>query len=178
MLGIADLKEFGRILFVPLKDATQVVFQLHNLPPFPIGCHIHEFGDERLGCESLGPHYNPYHQKHGSFDRHGLYHHAGDLLNNVQGDSHGRFFVDYVDPLLVNVEDLFGRSIVLHAGKDDEGKDRDNPNDPESGTTGHSGKRIACAIIGRTNNLSPEPIFLYQHPVTQERARKKILGQE
>jgi Cu-Zn family superoxide dismutase len=44
------------------------------------------------------------------------------------------------------VEDLWGRSIIVHADKDDLGLG----DAEDSSTTGHSGKRIACAIIGRT----------------------------
>jgi Cu-Zn family superoxide dismutase len=43
------------------------------------------------------------------------------------------------------VEDLWGRSVIVHADPDDLGKGpfEDSP------TTGHSGARIACAVFGR-----------------------------
>jgi Cu-Zn family superoxide dismutase len=41
--------------------------------------------------------------------------------------------------------DFFGRSVIVHADPDDLGR---GPHE-DSKTTGHSGKRIACAIIGR-----------------------------
>jgi Cu-Zn family superoxide dismutase len=46
----------------------------------------------------------------------------------------------------ITVEDLYGRSLIVHADPDDLGKGKEE----DSKTTGHSGKRIACAIIGRT----------------------------
>ena len=50
----------------------------------------------------------------------------------------------------MEAEDLWGRSVIVHADPDDLGKgDAD-----DSKTTGHSGKRIACAIIGRTMECS------------------------
>lgn len=43
------------------------------------------------------------------------------------------------------VHDLLGRSFVVHADEDDLGKG----GFPDSKVTGHSGARIACALIGR-----------------------------
>jgi Cu-Zn family superoxide dismutase len=40
---------------------------------------------------------------------------------------------------------LFGRSVIIHADEDDYGLGGFD----DSLTTGHSGKRIACAVIGR-----------------------------
>jgi Cu-Zn family superoxide dismutase len=46
----------------------------------------------------------------------------------------------------VEAEDLWGRSVIVHADPDDFGRGGAE----DSKVTGHSGKRIACAIIGRT----------------------------
>jgi Cu/Zn superoxide dismutase len=46
----------------------------------------------------------------------------------------------------LDVEELWGRSVIIHADMDDLGLG----DKPDSLTTGHSGKRIACAIIGRS----------------------------
>jgi Cu-Zn family superoxide dismutase len=43
------------------------------------------------------------------------------------------------------VEDLWGRSAIVHADEDDLGLG----DHEDSGTTGHSGARIGCAIFGR-----------------------------
>jgi Cu-Zn family superoxide dismutase len=42
---------------------------------------------------------------------------------------------------------LWGRSLIVHADKDDLGKGSHE----DSGTTGHSGTRIGCAIFGRAS---------------------------
>jgi Cu/Zn superoxide dismutase len=46
----------------------------------------------------------------------------------------------------VRISDLWGRSLIVHADEDDLGH---GPHE-DSGTTGHSGLRIGCAIFGRT----------------------------
>jgi Cu-Zn family superoxide dismutase len=42
-------------------------------------------------------------------------------------------------------EALWGRTLIVHENEDDLGRG----NHPDSGTTGHSGARIGCAIFGR-----------------------------
>ena len=44
------------------------------------------------------------------------------------------------------MKDLLGRSIIVHEGEDDLGQGGFE----DSKITGHSGKRVGCAIIGRT----------------------------
>ena len=43
---------------------------------------------------------------------------------------------------------IIGRSIVIHENPDDLGKG----GYPDSKTTGHAGKRIACGVIGYSKN--------------------------
>jgi Cu-Zn family superoxide dismutase len=50
----------------------------------------------------------------------------------------------------VTAEDLWGRSLIVHADRDDYGLGGEE----DSLKTGHSGKRIACAVIGRTMECS------------------------
>jgi len=50
----------------------------------------------------------------------------------------------------VKLEDLYGRSAIVHADEDDLGLGEF----PDSHTTGHSGSRIACAIFGRAKTCS------------------------
>jgi Cu/Zn superoxide dismutase len=77
--------------------------------------------------------------------------HAGDLINNLVTNSLGEFTYTYEDPM-INVHDIIGRSIVIHSGVDDMGRWRNDYSNPErqkgSSTTGNSGSRIACSVIG------------------------------
>jgi Cu-Zn family superoxide dismutase len=127
-----------------IKEPTKVTFRLLGSPDQIHAIHLHEYGDVRDGCTSLGAHYNPSGMDHGSFLT-GLDHHAGDLINNIQFDKYGVFNFEYDDPL-INVRDIYGRSIVIHQDADDLGLG-DNA---ESLRTGNAGKRIAYSIIGRT----------------------------
>ena len=43
---------------------------------------------------------------------------------------------------------MIGRSVVVHAGEDDLGKGRFK----DSKITGHSGRRLACGVIGIGNS--------------------------
>ena len=104
------------------------------------GFHIHKAGDLRgEGCQGACDHYHvgaP--QDHGGPPNSKGPRHTGDLGNVTKGSYsymlHG-----------ISVADLLGRSIIVHADKDDLGKG----NAPDSLTTCHSGARIACAVIGR-----------------------------
>ena len=51
---------------------------------------------------------------------------------------------DNIIKLRGNKYNIIGRGLIIHADEDDCGKG----NFPDSLTTGHSGKRIACAVIG------------------------------
>lgn len=141
-------------------DGVWVEIDLHNFDPHQThAIHIHEYGDEREGCTSLGGHWNPDGTTHGS-----LYldmpSHAGDMINNLKSDSNGNFHHEYYDPRLtlkgLADETIFGRSVVIHYGKDDLGLGGINPPNAkiraESLKTGNAGKRMACAIIGRAKN--------------------------
>jgi Cu-Zn family superoxide dismutase len=104
------------------------------------GFHIHKAGDLRgEGCKGACDHYHigpPQH--HGGAPSKKGQRHTGDLGNVTEG-SYRYVLKD------VLVEDLFGRSVIIHADEDDYGLGGFE----DSLTTGHSGKRIACAIIGR-----------------------------
>ena len=138
---------YGSINFFHLQGQTKVEVNLWGLPPNKLmGFHIHQYGDSSEGCSSLGPHWNPYNQKHGSIYLNSIKRHAGDLINNISSDRMGRFSIIYIDNL-VQVADIIGRSIVIHEGEDDLGLG----GNPESLKTGNAGARMACAIIGIKN---------------------------
>jgi Cu-Zn family superoxide dismutase len=106
------------------------------------GFHIHESGDLREGCKSCCAHYNPDNTEHGS-----LYGgHAGDL-GNIKTDDVGNCEISLKTDKFV-VDDILGRSIIIHEDEDDLGLG----NFDDSKTTGHSGARIACSVIGISKN--------------------------
>jgi Cu-Zn family superoxide dismutase len=133
------------------KD-TLVTFNLYGFEPNNIhACHIHEFGDLRKGCVTLGGHLNVKNKNHGSIFININESHTGDLLNNIKSDKDGTFNFYYHDPrinLFNNVNNsIIGCSVVIHYGKDDYGLGKDK----NSKITGNAGERMACAIIGKMN---------------------------
>lgn len=107
------------------------------------GMHIHEKGDPRKCCDSLGGHYNPFNKSHGCL--HDDNRHLGDL-GNIEFNENGECIVVLHDKLLrVSGEhSIIGRSIVIHENADDCGRGTN----ADSKKTGNSGKRIAYGIIG------------------------------
>lgn len=108
------------------------------------GFHVHESGDLSAKCESMCAHFNPYGKSHGcpgAKERH-----VGDLGNlttNKNGKVHYTM-TDNVIKLRGSKANIIGRGLIIHADPDDCGMG----GTPVSLTTGNSGKRIACAIIG------------------------------
>jgi superoxide dismutase, Cu-Zn family len=119
-----------------------------KLPGGDHGFHIHRAGDLRgEGCQGLCEHYHTGTQtNHG--DEPGASkrpRHTGDLGNIKMPDS-GTFEKTW-SISGTNVRDLWGRSVIVHADRDDLGLG----DYEDSKTTGHSGARIACAIFGRAS---------------------------
>lgn len=127
------------------------------------GIHIHEFGDMSRGCDSLGPHWNPTGETHGTFHIQGMPRHAGDIMNNFTTDEFGDCRMQHYEPSF-RIADVVGRSIVIHEHPDDCGlggldTHHLHTHDPskikkwhhvreESLLNGNSGKRIMCGVIG------------------------------
>lgn len=146
-IAIIESKKInGQIMFhqCSKEKGTLISFDLNGPKKSIHAIHIHEYGDLRNGCKSLGSHWNPTNKQHGSFLNNKTNHHHGDLINNIHFDSYGRFKFEYYDPL-VHVNKIYGRSIVIHDGIDDLGLG----NNKESKLTGNAGGRLACAIIAR-----------------------------
>jgi Cu-Zn family superoxide dismutase len=112
------------------------------LPPGEHGFHIHKAGDLRgEGCKLACDHFHKGPPTtHGGPPSSGGHRHTGDLGNVSMANPNRRYLLKNL-----TTEELFGRSVIVHADPDDLGK---GPFE-DSKTTGHSGRRIACAVIGR-----------------------------
>jgi Cu-Zn family superoxide dismutase len=126
---------------------TAVTINFKNMKPGAThAIHVHQMGDLRDGCASLGPHWNPTNDTHGSMEVPQRPRHSGDLINNFTTNSQGRFSYNYEDPLLRlrGPLSVVGRSVVVHVGEDDLGLG----GDAESLRTGNAGHRLMCGVIG------------------------------
>ena len=143
----------GIILFTQVGTDVRVDISMTKVPYGNHGLHIHKSGDLREGCKSLCDHWMDTRDL-GPVRSHGgpppLWHetedhsgprHTGDL-GNVNQTTKKRISYRLKNVL---VQDVLGRSVVLHADADDYGLGHFD----DSLSTGHSGSRIACAIIGR-----------------------------
>lgn len=120
--------------------------KIEKLKPGKHGFHVHVYGNLlNSDCAKCGGHFNPYNKKHGG--RRDLNSHAGDLGNiKANEDGIARFyFKTHKLSLYNNKKNIIGRSIVVHSGEDDLGKGGHK----NSLTTGNSGSRVDCAVIGR-----------------------------
>ena len=139
----------GHVLFREFKEQkkTGIVLRLTGVPPGQHGFHIHQSGDLREGCNSLCAHFNPSGKNHGGPND--KERHVGDL-GNIEPNSKGEVNKTMYDTKikLGGKNSIIGRSIVIHADRDDLGKG----GDAESLKTGNAGKRIACGVIGLSKN--------------------------
>ena len=107
------------------------------------GFHVHEAGDLSEKCMGACAHFNPYNKNHGG--RNDKDRHVGDL-GNIYANKYGVSNINITDNLikLRGKYSVIGRSLIVHEDEDDLGKGCHK----DSLTTGHSGKRIACGVIG------------------------------
>ncbi len=123
--------------YVDVKDTTKgllITPHLTDLPPGDHGMHVHQY--PTCGREALdaGEHWDP-----SATDSHkGPYKkgHLGDLPV-LKVDKEGNASTPVVAPHLT-VKELYGHSLIIHAGGDDYS---DNP------PMGGGGARIACGVI-------------------------------
>lgn len=101
-----------------------------NSPHF-YGMHIHEVGDCTLPFDKTGNHYNPNQLPHPQ--------HTGDLPPLLS--SNGYSFVIFYDGLLT-IDDIAGRSLIIHA----------HPDDFTTQPSGNSGNKIGCGVIHRISS--------------------------
>jgi superoxide dismutase, Cu-Zn family len=140
------------------KDTdTKVIIELSGFQPETThAIHVHSEGDLSSGCDSACAHYNPENKLHGSYRLYGKNRHVGDLaICNITADKNGNVSISFIDDLVkvIGNNSIVGRSVIIHEKPDDEGRFRDENSERgrESGKTGNAGKRICCAVIGRTN---------------------------
>jgi len=137
----------GSVYFYEQQDQENVLIDIYlsGLPKnASLGFHIHAAGDLSDGCTAACAHFNPFNTIHGGPDS--KERHVGDL-GNIKTDANGICKVKFTDSMIRlrgYKQNIIGRSIVIHADKDDLGKG----GDAESLKTGNAGKRIACAVIG------------------------------
>lgn len=129
----------GVVIFKQKEDYVRIIIDIKGLiKNHKHGFHIHESGDLREGCKSCCAHYNPNNTEHSGLDGG----HAGDL-GNIKTDDDGNCFMSIKTDKFI-VDNILGRSIIIHEDEDDLGLGTQS----DSKTTGHSGARIACSVIG------------------------------
>lgn len=131
----------GNVLFTDKKNGLHIKAEFTQLPNGAHGFHIHKAGDLRgEGCKLACDHYHKGPPcEHGGPPSSKGQRHTGDL-GNIQRLGIYNYVLHNV-----SVHDILGRSVIVHADEDDYGLGGHD----DSLKTGHSGKRIACAVIGR-----------------------------
>ena len=90
------------------------------------GMHMHQNGECQIPFDQTGDHFNPQNLMHPE--------HAGDFPPLLSG--HGYAWMAFYDTRL-SIDDMMGRSIVIHGHKDDF----------SSQPSGMSGEKIGCGVI-------------------------------
>ena len=133
----------GNVLFE--QDGAEVIIKVNisglNSNSYH-GFHIHEFGDIRSqDGKSAGGHYNPDGFPHALPPE--KKRHAGSF-GNLISDSNGNVdttFTDDTFSISGQFNSVLGRSVVVHAKRDDGGQ-----------PTGNAGARIGFGVIGISKN--------------------------
>jgi Cu-Zn family superoxide dismutase len=140
----------GKVLFTEVENQVKIDVDIVGLTPnFLHGFHVHEAGDLSDKCTSMCAHFNPYGMPHGGPGK--KKRHVGDLGNlstNAKGEAKYTFYDDVIK-LRGTKANILGRGLIIHEDTDDCGLG----GFPDSLTTGHAGKRMACAVIGYSKNM-------------------------
>ena len=136
----AGNKAVGTVVFHEMKNGTvRVVADLSGLAPGQQhAMHVHEKGDcSAADGASAGGHFNPQSKDHGLPGAEKR--HLGDLGNITIGKD-GKGSLDITAPganlKATDPASFVGRSIIVHAKKDDGGQ-----------PTGNAGGRVGCGVI-------------------------------
>jgi Cu-Zn family superoxide dismutase len=138
----------GEVTFKNTSIGIRIEAIFTRLPDGEHGFHIHRAGDLRgEGCKKACDHYHRGPPTiHGGPPSFKGPRHTGDLGNvSMEKDTITKYTYNLKG---IKCDDLWGRSVIIHADKDDYGLG----DAEDSKTTGHSGKRIACAVIGRVEH--------------------------
>ncbi len=130
--GNSNPKISGTVKFFQQCNGVRIVADIHGLPDSETGFfafHIHEGGDcGGAGFSNTGSHYNPFGKEHPN--------HAGDLPPLLSADGNA---VLSVVTNRFTVNDVIGRTVVIHSGSDDF----------KTQPSGNAGTKIACGVIRR-----------------------------
>lgn len=128
----------GKAVLTETEGGVHVVLTLEGIEPGDHGAHVHEKGDcSAADGASAGGHFNPQTKDHGLPGAEKR--HLGDLGNITIGKD-GKGSLDITAPganlKATDAASFVGRSIIVHAKKDDGGQ-----------PTGNAGGRIGCGVI-------------------------------
>lgn len=125
----------GSVVFEQDNKSKGCLVSIHlvGLEPYSTNAiHIHEksFASEtqlEKGCMTLGGHFNPTNNNHGSiFNGTNSERHAGDLCNNIHADENGHVNEQFFDEM-ISLEPrskffIGNKSVVIHTLSDDLGR--------------------------------------------------------
>ena len=128
----------GKAVLTETEGGVHVVLTLEGVEAGEHGAHVHEKGDcSAADGASAGGHFNPQSKDHGLPGAEKR--HLGDLGNITIGKD-GKGSLDITAPganlKATDPASFVGRSIIVHAKKDDGGQ-----------PTGNAGGRVGCGVI-------------------------------
>jgi Cu-Zn family superoxide dismutase len=142
----------GTVKFLKSNNNIQIDINLKGfIPNTEHGFHIHTYGDLTKDCGDKNPHFDPYGNNHGG--QQSNIRHVGDL-GNIKADLDGlvisKILDKYISLDIGHPNNIIGRSIFIHEGKDDCGLG-EGEKTKQSLINGNCGKKIAVAVIGITS---------------------------
>lgn len=140
LTGCSDSEMKGEVYFSESKGQVKLDAKMENVPQGEHGFHIHAIGDcSGADGKTAGGHWNPMGVEHGKWGEPPF--HKGDIGNFIT-DKNGMGSISLKTDLWCigcgdETKDIIGKSIIVHAGKDD----------CTSQPSGAAGPRIACGVI-------------------------------
>jgi len=128
---------------------TVIEGQIRGLTPNARhGISVCTYGDSRDGSSSCGPIFNPFGKTHGSPSDDAELRMEGDL-GNITADASGNAVIKVEESniKIFGPHSVIGRSVVICAGADDEGRGGHE----NSLSTGNAGPRVAYGVLGLSN---------------------------